>query len=100
MDRTKMREEVEAILRRRIKVDATGLAPAVIGHHVLGFDEAADALLPLLTAAHARGFREGIEAAAKVAEQHAHDAVTIDTLIAGSIASAIRALPPPGQGEA
>lgn len=47
----KIRQEIEAILRNCIKVDASGLAPAVVGHHVTGFAEAADAILPLITTA-------------------------------------------------
>lgn len=42
------REEVARVIRQCIKVDATGLAPAVAGSYVLGFEEAADAILSLL----------------------------------------------------
>lgn len=90
MDRTK-REEIHSILRRCIKVDATGLAPAVIGHHILGYDDAVDALLPLLTTAegeaHAKGLREGIEKAAKVAELYAEENLTMagDTILADPV---------------
>jgi hypothetical protein len=33
--------EIERILRETIKVDASGLAPAVVAHHITGFEEAA-----------------------------------------------------------
>lgn len=40
-------------LQSRIYADATGLTPAVIGHHLFGFEQAADAILSRLTAAEA-----------------------------------------------
>lgn len=36
---------IEALLREHIRVDASGLAPAVVSHFVFGFDTAASALL-------------------------------------------------------
>jgi hypothetical protein len=47
-------EEVEAVLREHIRVDATGLAPAVVGHMVFGFADAAKAVRALLAAEAAR----------------------------------------------
>lgn len=38
---------VEA-LKAHIRVDAIGLSPAVVGHYVFGFDEALDAVLPII----------------------------------------------------
>ncbi len=35
------------VMRQHIKADATGLAPAVISHYIVGFEEAADAILNL-----------------------------------------------------
>lgn len=42
------RERLAEILRQRIKADAVGLAPAVIGHLLIGFEDAADAILAAL----------------------------------------------------
>jgi hypothetical protein len=42
------REAVARIIREHVKVDATGLAPAVVGHCIFGFEEAADAILSLI----------------------------------------------------
>jgi hypothetical protein len=42
------RDGVARIIREHVKVDATGLAPAVVGHFILGFEDAADAILSLL----------------------------------------------------
>ncbi|WP_089177176.1 hypothetical protein [Bosea sp. AS-1] len=36
------------ILRDTIKVDASGLAPAVVAHHIMGFEEAAQRILQAL----------------------------------------------------
>jgi hypothetical protein len=41
------REAVARIIREHVKVDATGLAPAVVGHCIFGFEDAADAILSL-----------------------------------------------------
>lgn len=40
-------EEIAALLRATIRVDASGLAPAVVSHYIDGFDEAARAILAL-----------------------------------------------------
>lgn len=42
---TARREALIALIRQHVKADATGLAPAVIGHYLFGFEEAADAIL-------------------------------------------------------
>lgn len=44
------RESLVAIMRQHIKADASGLAPAVISHYLFGFEDAADAILTLLSA--------------------------------------------------
>ncbi|MBB4799707.1 hypothetical protein HNP32_003467 [Brevundimonas bullata] len=41
---------IEALLREHIKVDASGLSPAVVRHFVFGFDTAASALLSEIAA--------------------------------------------------
>jgi hypothetical protein len=41
------RQAVVETIMRHIRVDATGLAPAVVGHYIFGFEEAADAILAL-----------------------------------------------------
>lgn len=38
---------VEKLIARHVKADATGLAPAVIGYHLFGFDDAARAVVAL-----------------------------------------------------
>ncbi len=43
------REAIAEAIKATIKADATGLAPAVIGYHISGFEEAADAILALFT---------------------------------------------------
>jgi hypothetical protein len=43
-----LEQDIEAIAKREIYADATGLAPAVIGHHLFGFDAAARAIIALL----------------------------------------------------
>lgn len=40
-----MREAVKGALRQHIKCDATGLAPAVAGVFLVGFEDAADAAI-------------------------------------------------------
>lgn len=40
---------IQGILRDTIKVDASGLAPAVVSHHITGFDEAAERILKMLS---------------------------------------------------
>lgn len=42
-----LEEQIAGLLREHIKVDAAGLAPAVVSHHITGFDEAARALSAL-----------------------------------------------------
>lgn len=42
-----MSKEIEAILRRHIKCDATGLAPAVVSVYLCGFEEAAEEISAL-----------------------------------------------------
>jgi len=43
--RERVRERLAGLARQHIKVDATGLAPAVVSHYIDGFDELADAIL-------------------------------------------------------
>lgn len=38
---------VEKLIAQHVKADATGLAPAVIGYHLFGFDDAARAVVAL-----------------------------------------------------
>ena len=40
-------EEVARVIKDFVKADATGLAPAVIGHYLFGFKEAAQAVQAL-----------------------------------------------------
>ena len=46
---TSLRDDVIAVLKRDIYADASGLAPAVIAHHLGGFETAADAIIQAIT---------------------------------------------------
>jgi len=102
MDNRTIREEIERVLGDNI---VFWEAPTP---RLDGFSEAVEALLPLITAAREEGWREGIEAAAKVAEGRATDDPTwLNCPVAGpyhaksmcarhrrEVAAAIRSLPP------
>lgn len=42
---TMSKDNIANIIREHVRVDATGLAPAVIGHYICGIEEAAEAIL-------------------------------------------------------
>lgn len=53
------KEALIEIMRQHIKADAVGLAPAVIAHYLVGFEEAADAILNLAPVAKGAGAEPG-----------------------------------------
>lgn len=56
-----MREKIAELIRHHVYADATGLSPAVIGYHLGGFEEAADAVLAALRSS-PEGGDQGAEA--------------------------------------